>query len=169
MVPIPKPTKYVDKGTSYRHISILSVIVKTLEKSLLPYTTENLPRNRGTKHNTTVTAVHTLNNTVAMGFNQIAPPERTVNVALDMSKTFNTLNIRTLIRMLLETNIPGTIMKFIANYFKGRKAYTTSRNHTSIHHQFKIDISQSDIPSPTLFTLQIYQHTEHWFRSWHTT
>ena len=26
---------------------------------------------------------------------------------------------------------PGTIIKFIANYIKGRKAYTTYRNHTS--------------------------------------
>ena len=33
----PKPNKDTDNGTSYRPISILSVIAKTLEKSLLPY------------------------------------------------------------------------------------------------------------------------------------
>ena len=89
-----------------------------------------------TQHST-VTALHTLNNTIAKGFNQMAPPARTITVALDMSKAFDTINIHTLIRKLLQTNIPGTIFKFIANYIKGRKAYTTYRNHTSKQRQFK--------------------------------
>ena len=54
IVHIPKPNKDTDKGTSYRPISLLSVIAKTLEKSLLPYITANIPNtpcNTGTKHN----------------------------------------------------------------------------------------------------------------------
>ena len=47
-----------------------------------------------------------------------------------MNKAFDTINIHTLIRRLLQTNIPGTIIKIIANCIKGRKAYTTYRNHT---------------------------------------
>ena len=43
IVPIPKPNKDTHKGTSYRPISLLSVIAKTLEKSLLPYITANTP------------------------------------------------------------------------------------------------------------------------------
>ena len=86
----------------------------------------------------TVTAPHTLNNTVAKGFNQMAPPARTITVALDMSKAFDTINIHTLIRKLLQTNIPGTIIQFIANYIKGRKAYTTYRNHTSKQRNIKL-------------------------------
>ena len=42
IVPIPKPNKDTDKGTSYRPISLLSVIAKTLEKSLLLYITANI-------------------------------------------------------------------------------------------------------------------------------
>ena len=69
IVPIPKPNKDTDKGTSYRPISLLSVIAKTLEKSLLPYITANIP-NTPMQHgyktqHSTVTALHTLNNTVA--------------------------------------------------------------------------------------------------------
>ena len=37
IVPIQKPNKDTNRGTSYRPISLLSVIAKTLEKSLLPY------------------------------------------------------------------------------------------------------------------------------------
>ena len=60
-----------------------------------------------------VTELHTVNNTVAKGFNQMAPPARTITVALDMSKAFDTINIHTLFR---------TIIKLIVNYIKGRKA-----------------------------------------------
>ena len=63
IVPIPKPNKDTDKGTSYRPISLLSVIAKTLEKSLLPYISANIP-NTPMQHGyktqlSTVTALHT--------------------------------------------------------------------------------------------------------------
>ena len=74
------------------------------------------------KQHSTVTELHTLNNTVVMGYNQMAPPARTITVALYMSNALDTINIHTLIRKLQQTNIPGTIMKFITNYTKGRKA-----------------------------------------------
>ena len=54
-----------------------------------------------------------------------------INVVLDMSKAFDTININTLNRKMLQTKIPGTIIKFIANYIKGPKAYITYINHTS--------------------------------------
>ena len=50
IVHILKPNK--DKGTSYRLISLLSVIAKILEKSLFPYITANTPTEHGYKHNT---------------------------------------------------------------------------------------------------------------------
>ena len=157
IVPILKPNKDIDKGTSYRPISLLSVIAKTLEKSLLPYITANIP-NTPTQHgyktqHSTVTALHTVNNTLAKKFNQMAPPARRITVALDMSKAFDTISIHTLIRELLQTKIPGTIIKFIAHYIKGRKAYTTYRNHTSSQRKFKTGVPQGGVLSPTLFNI----------------
>ena len=96
---------------SYRPISLLSVVAKTLEKCLLPYITANItqtPTQHGYKaHHSTVTALHTLNNTIAKGFNQMAPPAQTITVALDMSKAFDTVNTHTLIGKLLQTRTPG--------------------------------------------------------------
>ena len=75
------------------------------------------PEHHGYKtQHSTVTALHTVNNTVAKAFKQMAPPARTITVALDMTKAFDTINIHTLIRKLLQTKIPGTINKFITKY-----------------------------------------------------
>ena len=80
-------------------------------------------------------------------------PARTITVSLDMSKAFDTIHIHTLIRKLLQTIIPGTIIKLIANYIKGRKAYTIYRNHTSRQRQLKTSVPQGRVLSPTLFKI----------------
>ena len=92
LVPIPKPNKDIDKSTSYRSISLLSVIAKTLEKSLLPYITVNTPTQHGYKtHHSTMMALHTVNNTVARGFNQMVPPAQPITVEFVMRKAFDTI------------------------------------------------------------------------------
>ena len=157
IIPIPKPNKDTNMSTSYRPISLLSVVAKTLEKCLLPYITANItqtPTQHGYKaQHSTVTALHTLNNTVAKGLNQMAPPARTITIALDMSKAFDTVNTHTLIGKLLQTSTPGTILKFVANYIKGRKAYISFRNHKSIQRQLKTCVPQGGVLSPTLFNI----------------
>ena len=103
-------------GTSYRPISLLSVIAKTLENILLPYITNNIPHistQHGFKSNHSTNTA--LRNTIATGFNQNKLPKRTITVALDMNKAFDTVNIHT----QTTPNIPHTIIKYIANYIKG--------------------------------------------------
>ena len=55
--------------------------------------------------------------------------------------------------VVLQTKIPGTIIKFIANYIKGRNAYTTYRNYTSLQCQFKTGVPQGGVLSQTLFNI----------------
>ena len=172
LVPIPTPNKDTDMGTSYRSISLLSVIAKTLEKSLLPYITSNIP-NTNMQHgyktqHSTVTALHTLNNTVAKGFNQMAPPARTITVALDMSKTFDTINIHTLIRKRLQTTFRAQSLS---------SSQTTSRDakptqHMEITHPNNVNLKvafykvASYHPHYLTFIPQTYHHPVHRFRSW---
>ena len=68
----------------------ISMKDRRTNEELSTYITANIP-NTPMQHgyktqHSTVTALHTLNNTVAKGFNQMAPPARTITVALDMSK-----------------------------------------------------------------------------------
>ena len=115
-----------------------------------------------TQHST-VTALHTVAEVICYKYAtnmrsrgvqpNAPPPARTITVALDISKTFDTINIHTLIKKLLQTNIQGTIIKFIANYIKGRKTYITYRNHTSRQRQFKTGVTQGGVLSRILFNI----------------
>ena len=78
---------------------------------------------------------------------------QTITVSLDMGKAFDTINIHVVIRKLLQTKISGTIIKFIANYIKGRKAYTIYGNYTSLQRQFKNGVPQGSVISTTLFNM----------------
>ena len=82
-----------------------------------------------------------------------SPPQRTITVALDMSKAFDTVNLHLLIQKLHNTTIPGTITKYIANYIKGRKQYTTFNGHTSKLRNIKTGVPQGGVLSPTLFNI----------------
>lgn len=157
VIPIPKPNKNTSIGTSYRPIALLSPIAKTLEKIIIPYITDNitLPDHMHgfRQHRSTTTALHHINHVITTGFNQKQPPQRTIAIALDMSKAFDTVNLHTLIRKILNTNIPNTIIKYIANYIKGRTQYTLFNNTKSRQRYIKAGVPQGGVLSPTLFNI----------------
>ena len=74
------------------------------------------PHNMSSKV-TTLQAQHYITSTT--GFNQNKQLKRTITVALNMSKAFDTVNIHTLTHKLHQTNILHAILKFIVNYIKG--------------------------------------------------
>jgi hypothetical protein len=157
IISIPKPNKDQGIGTSYRPISLLSPIAKIMEKIILPQITQNIPdtpHQHGFKaQHSTTTALHQLTNQITQGFNKPQPPDRTIVVSLDLSKAFDTVNIHKLIHKLHETNIPPTIITYVANYIKGRKGYTSYQNATSKQQQFKTGVPQGGVLSPTLFNI----------------
>ena len=174
IVPIPKPNKDIDKGSSYMPISLLPVIAKTLEESLHPYITANIsntPTQHGYKtQHSTVTALHTVNNTVAKGFNQMASSERKITVALDMSKAFDTLTY---------THLSESCYRPTFHAQSLSSSQTTSRDakptqHIKITHPHNVNskLAYHKVASHhqhySTYTLQTYHHQEHQFRSWPT-
>ena len=103
IISIPKLNKDHNIGANYRPILLLLPIAKILEKTLLPYITENIPiisYQHGFKH------------------------KRSTHTALDMSKAFDTVNIYKFIHKLTLTNISNIIIKLTAKYIKGRQQHT---------------------------------------------
>ena len=121
-------------------------------------TRETIPiilHQQGFKHkHSTYTALHNICHQIIKGFNNSRPPQRTVVVALDMSETFDTMNIHKLIHILTLTNIPNTIIKFIANYKITKRQACTQYNGTlSNLKQINTGIPQGGFLSPTLFNI----------------
>src|SRR3989454_11263388 len=113
-------------------------------------TSKNNPHQHGFKTNhSTYTALYNITNTISQGFNENQPPSRTIFVALDMSKAFDTVNIHTLINKIHNTDIPPTIQIFTANYLKGRKAFTAYNQFTSKQQIIKTGVPQGGVLSPT--------------------
>ena len=141
IIPIPKPNKDKNQGKSYRPISLLSNIAKTLERIILNRIQEYLPKKKfqhgyKKKHSTT-TALQKITQTIADGFNKERPPKRTIMIAVDMSRAFDVVNHNMLIEKIINnTEMPGTYVKFLANYIQGRKAYTIYNTAKSKHRPF---------------------------------
>src|SRR3989441_8976582 len=120
---------------------------------MLHKTSQNKHQHGFKSNHSTTTALHQLTNQIIQGFNQKIPPQRTIVVSLDLSKAFDTVNIHSLINKLHQTSVPDTIIKFIANYIKGRKSFTQYQTSKSKPQQFKTGVPQGGILSPILFNL----------------
>jgi hypothetical protein len=109
-IPIPKPDKDPSNSSSYRPISLLSPIAKTIERLLLPTLQAHLPspaHQHGFKplHSTT-TALENIAHTIASGFNHPRPPLRTIVTSLDLTKAFDTVNLTRLKQKVLSSLSP---------------------------------------------------------------
>ena len=113
IIPILKPYKDHNIGTNYRPMSLVSRIAKAIEKThdikhLFWSFFINMDSNITTQH------THCFDNIchqITKGFNNPRPPQRTVAVALDKSKAFDTVTIHQLILRLTLKNIPTIIIK----------------------------------------------------------
>jgi hypothetical protein len=115
IVPIPKPGKPTNIRTSYRPISLLSPVIKILEKLLLPYLTESLPCAK-TQHayrpfHSTVTALLPIATKAAIGFNAPKPPLRTAMVNLDISEAFDAVSHDLLLEKISGSDLLPNIIR----------------------------------------------------------
>ena len=158
IIPLQKPGKDPKVASSYRPISLLCPIVKILETLLLPAIVQCLPpayHQHGFRpgHSTT-SALINLSTTIANGLNEKKPPCRTIAVALDLTKAFDSVNHCTLIN-LINTAAPAYLSRWLSNYLKGRQSKTLFRNTLSQSRLIHAGVPQGSVISPALFNAYV--------------
>jgi retron-type reverse transcriptase len=126
-----------------------------LERVLLNKIERDFPniqhQHRYKRMHSTTSALHKINDVICAGFNEKAPPNRTIMVALDMSSAFDTINYESMIEKLLLTPIPKQIVKFLVNYLRGRKGYVDYYGSKSRQRTYHGGVPQGGVLSPVLF------------------
>ena len=140
-------------------MSLLCPAVKTLESLLLPSITQHPPpatHQHGFRPgHSTVSALLHLSSSIADGFNQKPPANRTVAVALDLTKAFDTVDHTILIERIRSSNMLGYLTRWLSCYLRGRQARTIFRGHTSTTRMIHTGVPQGSVILPALFNAYI--------------
>ena len=106
-------------------------MVKVLQSLILTTVEEILPLAahqhgfRG-EHSTT-TALCEVTTAIAHGLNNKRPHHRTTVVALDLTKTFDTVTYTKLLQDIYDSSLPNVYKRWMANYMAGRQSYVKFR------------------------------------------
>ena len=157
IIPLLKPGKPADQGSSYRPISLLSPLAKILEALLLPSLNDSIKlidhQHGFRKARSTTTALQDIKNHITTGLNKKPPVNRTVSVAIDLSKAFDTVDHQLLLKDILDLQLNEYIKRFLCSYLRGRQTYVIFRGSKSPLRKMKQGVPQGGVLSPILFNL----------------
>ena len=157
IIPLLKPGKPQDEGPSYRPISLLSPAAKLLEGLVLAPLQEsaNLAEHQHgfRKGRSTTTALHDIVSHIKAGLNREKPVKRTVMVAVDLSRAFDTVDHDILLTDIAKINLNTKIKRFMVAYLRGRQSYVEFRGSTSRYRKLRQGVPQGGVLSPTLFNI----------------
>ena len=154
IIPILKPGKLTDQGSSYCPISLLCPAVKTLEKLLLPYITGPLSR-APSQHgfapfHSTTTALLPIVTKIAEGFNA-NKPHQSATVGIDIAKAFVSVDHTLLINKITHTPLHPNQVRWLATYLRGRTASCHYQHAKSPLRIIHTGVPQGHVLSPALF------------------
>jgi hypothetical protein len=159
IVPILKPGKPANLGSSYRPISLLCPAAKVLERLILPFVTRDLPKS-DTQHgfsplHSCTSALLPIATRVAIGFNDPKPARRSAMCAVDISKAFDAINHTLLLEQISGSPLHHNLVRWLAAYIRGRSArciYGTALSKPMI---LRSGVPQGSVLSPALFNFFI--------------
>ena len=159
IIPLLKPKKPADSSKAYRPISLLSPAAKILEKIILPDLSAAVTL-KDHQHGfrcarSTVSALQETTSFIERGLNSKKPAQRTVLVAIDLSKAFDTVCLEQLLKDILHLDLCQTLKKFLAAYLRGRHQYVEFRGCKSKHRVVRQGVPQGGVLSPLLFNLYL--------------
>ena len=158
---LPKPNKCPTVSTNYRPISLLEVPGKVFEKIFIRRVSAFWDRNgysnpnqfgfrpsRGTNH------------AIALACEKVAVnktlPSKTSIVLRDVQKAFDKVWLNGLKYKILQTTLPSSMEKLLANYLDGRTAFINFRGHKTDSFPLKSGVAQGGCASPALYIF--YNH-----------
>ena len=157
IIPLPKPGKPADEGPSYRPISLLAPAAKILESILLKPIQDSInlaPHQHGfRKGRSTQTALQDITSHIKQGLNKKKPVDRTVLVAIDLSRAFDTVDHEILIKDIVALPLNGHIKRFLSSYLRGRQTFVEFRGGKSKFRKMRQGVPQGGVLSPLLFNL----------------
>ena len=164
ILPLLKPGKLKTQGTSYRPISLLCPASKVLEKLMLQRISPHLHLAE-TQHGfragrSTTTALLPLVQSAAIGFNQRCPPRRTVIMAVDFSKAFDTVNHTALLRSLSHSTLDSNTIRWLCTYLRGRTVSCSYNGRESTSIPVKQGVPQGSVLSPALFNFYVASYPQ---------
>ena len=155
IIPIVKPGKPANQGTSYRPISLLSPVVKILERLIKPDVVAALPKH-ATQHaysplHSTTTALLPIATQIAIGFNDKKPPRRSALAIIDISKAFDSVNHTLFIEQLCLSSLDPNYIRWLSAYLRGRTASCSYGGVMSKLYNVKSGFPQGSVLSPDLW------------------
>ena len=128
---------------------------KILERLLLPYLNEHLvcddSQHGFRKGRSPVSALLPLSQTIANGFNEKKPAKRTVAVAIDISKAFDTISHDRLLKKLSDSPLPHNLVRWFSAFIRGREQSVIFNGAQSPFKHVHLGVPQGAVTSPTLF------------------
>ena len=155
VIPLLKPGKKPEEAASYRPVSLLSPIARIIERIALPEIRKcvDLPsiQHGFRKGHSTTSALCNVSESVRCGLNKKRPPQRTVIVALDLKRAFDTVNHEILHKKILQSSLPGFLKIWLYGYLTGREQRTKFEEVLSNNIRLLSGVPQGGVLSPLLF------------------
>ena len=165
MVPVPKKGKDRNDKNSYRPISLLSCMGKTMERMVNKRLTHHLEKNglispvqsAFRKHRSTEDQIAYLTQEIENGFQEKL---KTLAIFIDLEKAFDKVWREGLLFKLLKKSVCGKMFTWIQSYLCKRSARVKVDGETSNLVKIREGVPQGGVISPTLFLVFIDDITE---------